>query len=179
MMALPRSHTLLEREPDMQGLKDLLSRLRAREVDFVLAGGYGVMAHGSALLTQDLDVACRMDPDNLLRLFGALEDLRPVHRMTPQRIPFTREQAESGGLKNLCLSTDWGQLDCLGDIKGIGGYAACLRRSEPIEIDGQEVRVLSLDALIEAKRAMGRPRDLHAVLELEAIREQLRGEERR
>jgi predicted nucleotidyltransferase len=67
-------------------------------------------------------------------------------------------------------------LDCLGEIKGIGGYAECLRRSEPIEIDGQEVRVLTLDALIEAKRAMGRPRDLHAVLELEAIREYLRSE---
>jgi hypothetical protein len=34
--------------------------------------------------------------------------------------------------------------------------------------------VLTLDALILAKRATGRPRDLHAVLELEAIRERLR-----
>ena len=30
-------------------------------------------------------------------------------------------------------------------------------------------------SLKEAKREMGRPRDLHAVLELEAIRERLRG----
>ena len=133
------------------------------------------MAHGSALMTRDVDVACRMESDNLLRLFNALESLRPVHRMTPQRLPFTRGQAEQGGLKNLYLSTDWGQLDCLGEIKGIGGYPECFARSEALDLDGCEIRVLTLDALIEAKRAMGRPRDLHAVLELEAIRERQRG----
>ena len=41
-------------------------------------------------------------------------------------------------------------------------------------MNDSEIRVLTLDALIEAKRAMGRPRDLNAVLELEAIRERLR-----
>lgn len=115
-----------------------------------------------------------MEPDNLIRLFEALERQRPVHRMTPQRLPFMRGQAEQGGLNDLYLSTDWGQLDCLGEIKGIGGYAECFARSEVLDVAGCKIRVLTLDALIEAKRAMGRPRDLHAVLELEAIRERLR-----
>lgn len=47
----------------------------------------------------------------------------------------------------------------------------CGRRS----IEPPEVLQLVIDALITAKRAMGRPRDLHAVLELEAIREKLHG----
>jgi hypothetical protein len=34
--------------------------------------------------------------------------------------------------------------------------------------------VLTLDALILAKKAMGRPKDLYAVLELEVIRESRR-----
>ncbi len=155
----------------MQSLKDLVLRLHTNGVDYVLAGGFGVVAQGSSLVTRDVDVACNMTPENLLRLFTAFADLNPVHRMTPQKLPFTREQAEKGGLNNLYLATDWGQLDCLGEIKGIGGYAACLAQSEAVDLDGAEVRVLSLDALITAKRAMGRPRDLHAVLELEAIRE--------
>jgi hypothetical protein len=159
----------------VEGLKELVLRLQRDSVDFVLAGGFGVVAQGASMVTRDVDVACRMEPDNLLRLFAAFEELRPVHRMTPQKLPFTREQAAQGGLKNLYLSTDWGQLDCLGEIKGIGDYAACLVESEPIEIDGATIRVLTLDALIRAKRAMGRPRDLHAVLELEAIRERLQG----
>lgn len=130
--------------------------------------------HGSALMTRDVDVVCALDSENLVRIHTALEDLHPVHRMTPARLPFTVEQALSGGLKNLYLTTDWGQLDCLGEVKGVGDYETCLRQSEVLEIDGRALRVLSIDALIQAKRAMGRPRDLHAVLELEAIREQQR-----
>ena len=159
----------------MKELTRITKRLADFRVEFVIAGGLGTLIHGSAQMTRDVDVACRMDPDNLLRLFEALESFGPVHRMTPQRLPFTRVQAEQGGLNNLYLSTDWGQLDCLGDIKGIGGYVECFARSETLDLDGCEIRVLTLDALIEAKRAMGRPRDLHAVLELEAIRERQRG----
>ena len=46
---------------------------------------------------------------------------------------------------------------------------------EVIELEGVAIRVLGLDTLIQAKRAIGRPRYLHTVLELEAIREKLRG----
>jgi hypothetical protein len=59
-------------------------------VEFVVAGGLAVMMHGSSLQTQDVDVACAMDRENLHKLFGALRDLHPVHRMAPQRVPFTR-----------------------------------------------------------------------------------------
>jgi hypothetical protein len=140
-------------------------------VDFLLVGGFGAVAWGCSMVTRDVDVACRMEPDNLLRLFTVVETLHPVHRMIPQRQPFTREQAEKGNLKDLYLSTDLGQLDCLGEIKGIGNYTACLANSEIIDLGGFDVRVLTLDALIRAKRATGRPRDLYAVIELEAIRE--------
>lgn len=158
----------------MQDLKEMVLQLRFGGVDFVLAGGFGVVAQGSSLVTRDVDVACRMEPDNLTRVFEVFAALHPVHRMTPEKLPFTLEQAGRGGWKNLYLSTDWGQLDCLGEIKGIGGYAECLARSEVLDIDGAKISVLTIDALIDAKRAMGRPRDLHAVLELEAIREKLR-----
>ncbi|GAT31911.1 hypothetical protein TSACC_2306 [Terrimicrobium sacchariphilum] len=130
--------------------------------------------HGSALMTRDVDVVCALDAENLVRIHTALDKLHPVHRMTPAKLPFTRDQAMSGGLKYLYLTTDWGQLDCLGEVKGVGDYKACLGSSEILEIDGQSMHVLSIDALIQAKRAMGRPRDLHAVLELEAIRDQQR-----
>lgn len=158
----------------VRGLKEIIRRLAEYDVAFVLGGGFGVVAQGSSLVTRDVDVVCQMDPENLLRIYESLADLHPVHRMTSRRLPFTRDQATQADLKNLYLSTDWGQLDCLGEIKGLGDHAACLTRSEPIDIDGSVIRVLTLDALIDAKRAMGRPRDLHAVLELEAIRERRR-----
>jgi hypothetical protein len=158
----------------MIDLERISVRLAEGKVDFVIAGGMAALILGGSLMTRDVNVVCSLDAENLLRLFDTLKELNPVHRMTPQRIPFTREHVEKGGLKNLYLSTDLGQLDCLGDIKGIGGYDECLARSEDVQLSGGTIKVLSLDAMIDAKRAMGRPRDLHTVLELEAIRDSLR-----
>ena len=42
------------------------------------------------------------------------------------------------------------------------------------DLGGVTCRVLDLEALIQAKKALGRPRDLQAAAELEAIRERLR-----
>jgi hypothetical protein len=74
-------------------------------------------------------------------------------------------------LKNLYLDTDWGVLDCLGAVTGIGDYDDVLANSEEIELDSGSCRVLTLDALISAKQAMDRPRDRETVLQLQAIRE--------
>ena len=155
----------------MSELTRITKQLADFNVNFVVAGGLATILQGSALMTRDVDAACDLSPANLLRVWQALEELHPVHRMTPDRLPFTRQQAEQGGWQNLYLATDLGQLDLLGEVKGIGGFEECLQNSEPILIGGAEIRVLTLDALIVAKRAMGRPRDLHAVLELEVIRE--------
>jgi hypothetical protein len=155
----------------MQSLERITERLADSKVDFIICGGFAALLHGGSLLTRDVDIICPMDSENLLRIFDALAGLNPCHRMTPQRLAFTKEQAEVGGLKNLYLGTDWGQLDCLGEIKGLGGFKECLPLSQTIRISGLEILTLTLDALIEAKRSMGRPRDLQTVLELEALRQ--------
>jgi len=74
-------------------------------------------------------------------------------------------------LKNLSISTDIGVLDCLGSIAGLGDYDAVLESSVQIELDVGTCRVLTVDSLIKSKRAMGRPRDIEAVMQLEAIKE--------
>ncbi|MFZ4775974.1 MAG: hypothetical protein ACOYM3_11450 [Terrimicrobiaceae bacterium] len=158
----------------MESLKKTVIQLSSQNCLFVVVGGFGVASWGISLLTRNLEVACDMAPENLAKAWLALAELHPVHRMTPERLPFTREQAESGSLKNLYLSTDIGQLDLLGEVKGIGPFEECWKNSEPISIGDAEIRVLTLDALILAKLAMGRPKDLHAVLELEVIRESQR-----
>lgn len=75
-----------------------------------------------------------------------------------------------GGLKNLYLDTDYGQLDCLGEIKGVGGFDVVKEHSMVIDLDYGRCRMLDLDTLIKAKKAMGEPCDLQAVAELTAIR---------
>ena len=149
----------------------LLNRLVEHEVEFVVVGGFAAVAHGCTTLTMDVDVCCRMNPENLLRLQNALNGLHPVHRMTPQRLSLALTSASCRGLKNLYLDTDWGPLDCLGTIAGLGNYEHVRDKSLSVELDSGDCRVLTLDALIEAKQAMGRPRDMDVLRQLEAIRE--------
>jgi predicted nucleotidyltransferase len=160
----------------MQNLTDILSLLAKHDVDFVVVGGYAVAAYGSSFVTQDVDICCDFSTDNLLRLQKALGEMHPVHRMTPKRLPLVLTKEKCEGLKNLYLDTDIGQVDCLGSVLGIGDFEEVKQRSVSVLIDGFECRLIKLSALIEAKKAMGRPRDLAAVQELEAIREKMKSE---
>jgi hypothetical protein len=156
----------------MENLNNILSRLHDARVEFVLVGGLAAVVHGGTLVTQDVDVCCRFTPDNLQRLGRALAGLHPVHRLTPQKLPF--ELSENSGAKNLYLQTDMGVLDCIGEVLGVGGYEEVFQRSVTIALPFGECRVLDLDTLIVAKEAMNRPHDRITVSQLKSIRERLR-----
>ena len=154
-------------------LEGILERLIRSEVEFVIVGGYAAVAYGVSSVTQDVDICCRFIPSNLLKLQNALADLHPVHRMTPKRIPLRLTSDSCQNLKNVYLDTDLGQLDCLGYVNGIGDYDQVYDASITIDLSNGSCRILSIDALIKAKRAMGRPRDHQVVLELETIKTRL------
>jgi hypothetical protein len=155
----------------MPELESLLERLTRNRVAFVVVGGFAAVAHGVSLLTEDVDVCSRFTPANLLKLQAALADLHPVHRMTPARLPLALTAQSCAGLKNLYLDTDYGQLDCLGEVKGIGAYSKVYQRSLPVHLPFGSCRVLNIDALIISKQAMDRPRDRAAIVQLRAIKD--------
>jgi hypothetical protein len=68
--------------------ESLLKRLHTHGVEFVIIGGICNVLHGVTLVTQDVDVCCRFSPENLHRLEAAVRELHPVHRQTPQKLPF-------------------------------------------------------------------------------------------
>jgi hypothetical protein len=149
---------------------NLLERLTKAGVDFVVVGGFAGIAHGCTYVTQDIDICCDFSPANLLKLQKALVGLHPVHRMTPHRKKLHLTEETCKRLENLYLDTNIGQLDCLSAIEGLGDYQQVKSGSELVEVHGRAVRVLNLDTLIKAKKAMNRPRDKEAVLQLEAIK---------
>jgi len=150
--------------------RDLLTRLVETKVDFVLVGGFAGVVHGCSCVTQDIDICCDFSPGNLLALQKAVSNLHPVHRMTPGRKRLNLTEQTCSQFKNLYLDTDIGQLDCLSFIDGLGDYQTVKQASELIKIKDLPLRILSLDGLIKAKKAMNRPRDRQAIFELEAIK---------
>lgn len=151
-------------------LESLLERLTRHEVRFVVVGGVAALAQGCTLVTRDLDVCVELGTENLLRLQEALKDLNPRHRISVPSSPLLLTAAQANEFRNLYLKTDWGVLDALGEVLGLGNYAEVLSWSEEVEVAGSLIRILSLEGIIRAKQAMNRPKDRQAVRELEAIR---------
>jgi hypothetical protein len=160
---------------DFQGLLETLVR---GEVEFLLVGGVAATVHGSARLTQDLDLVYRRSPENIRRLALAVRDLEPYLRGAPAGLPFRFDEATVRLGLNFTLTSTLGDLDLLGEIAGGGTYEDLLPHSVEVELFGIPVRCLDLETLIRVKRAAGRPKDLEAVAELERLLEEREGEGR-
>src|SRR5438270_9823397 len=105
----------------MQNLSELTKRLISTQVEFVLVGGFAAAAHGVMLVTVDVDICCRFDERNLMRIQKAFADLHPVHRSRPDMaLQLTPEQCAN--LKSLYLKTDLGMVDCLSELLGVGDF---------------------------------------------------------
>lgn len=152
-----------------QNDEELLERLRTHDVEFVIIGGLCAVIHGTPMVTKDVDICCQFGAENLRRLEAALKDLHPVHRMTPNHLPFVLDDRLCRELKNVYLRTDLGILDCLSEVAGVGRFENALQLS--VTCLSGRFRMLSLDALIAAKEATGRRHDFETVYWLRAAKE--------
>ena len=153
----------------MQNFSQILQRLADAGLDFVIVGGYAAVAHGSSLVTRDLDICAVLTPDNVERLRQTLADAHPRHRLTPKRLSFLDHPEANQPLQNLYLETDIGVIDVLSSILGVGDFSRLKSQAETLEVAGHRYRVIGIDDLIKAKEALGRERDLLAAKELRAI----------
>lgn len=155
----------------MLQLRALLQRLCKGAVDFVVLGGVAATAHGSARMTLDLDLCYSRTDVSLEKLVAALAPLNPRLRGAPPGLPFKWDAPTLRAGLNFTLETDLGPIDLFSEVAGIGPYESALATSELIAFAGMELHVLSLSALIRAKRAAGRKRDMEHLIELEALQE--------
>jgi predicted nucleotidyltransferase len=152
--------------------EQLLPALSRAGVELIVVGGVAAIVHGSSRLTQDLDVVYRRTPENIDRLTTALRPFAPYLRGAPPGLPFRWDSETIRRGLNFTLVTSAGDLDVLGEIAGDGTYETLLPHSRKVSVFGIECYCLGLDRLIQAKRDAGRPKDLEAIAELEALREE-------
>ena len=158
-------------ETDFEGL---LRALANGGVEYIVIGGVAGKAHGSPRLTVDLDVVYARSAENIQRLTAALAPLEPYLRGAPRGLPFRFDPDTVRRGLNFTLRTTLGDIVLLGEVTGGGGYETLRPHSRELEMFGLRCLCLELDKLIEVKRAAGRPKDLEAIAELEAIREERR-----
>ncbi len=156
----------------MTDFRALLVALHQAQVEFIVIGGAAAVAHGSARLTQDIDLLYRRTLENISRLVRALAPYQPYLRGVPPGLPFVWEERTLQRGLNFTLTTLVGDIDLFGEITGGGAYDDLAADAMRIEVFGSSCLCLSLEQLIRVKRAAGRPRDLEVLAELEAILEE-------
>jgi len=119
---------------------ELLKALEAGKVDFIVVGGFAVIAHGVVRATKDLDIVPSTDPANLDRLATALRSINaeqigvesdtipPYDTLAAQAVEVTFE-----GMKLKVCS-----LDHLRFMKRASGRPQDLRDLEDLDIANEE-----------------------------------------
>ncbi|MBM3993698.1 MAG: hypothetical protein FJ303_06035 [Planctomycetes bacterium] len=154
--------------------REILPTLVAHRVKFILIGGGAAIAHGASRLTYDVDVVYARDPQNIACLASALADKTPYPRGAPPGLPFQWDERTIASGLNFTLTTSMGDLDLLGEVVGGGAYEQLLPYTEQWEAFGIKCRIVTLEKLIQLKRAAGRPKDMDAIAELQGILEERR-----
>ncbi len=149
-----------------ESFRRILEVLERHGVDYVVVGGVAAVLQGAPVTTFDIDALVKVSPENSERLRKALDALDARYREHASLQPTTAD-LEAGG--HLLLMTSAGPLDVLGFIGGGKRFEDVAESAEAMSIGDIAVRVLSLEALIEEKRALGRDKDRATLKVLEAL----------
>jgi predicted nucleotidyltransferase len=131
---------------------DLLQIFNAREVKYLVIGGYAVVQYAEPRFTKDLDILISTEPVNAQAVYAALREFgAPLTGLTP------KDFSEEGFFFQIGVSPV--RVDVLMGIPGIH-FDECWNRRMEVDFDGLKVIFISKQDLIASKRAAGRPQDL-------------------
>ena len=141
---------------------DMLSALNAEGVEYLLVGGHALAAHGLPRATRDIDLWVRPTVANAARVLRALARFgAPPGDLTSEDL------ARKGTVYQVGVAPQ--RIDILTMIDGVEFDEAWAGRTA-IRIGDLNVPVIGRNALLQNKRASGRPQDLADVAHLEAKR---------
>ncbi len=148
---------------------ELLGRLSAAGVEFVLIGGLAVTAWGVVRGTKDVDVVVGPDPENLARLaevaVAARGHVQAGESFLSSQFSIAAQLANG---KQVAIETELGRLDVVQGLEGVPSYEELRDRAQEADVLGVTVAVCSVEDLKAMKRASGRTRDLADIEDLDA-----------
>lgn len=132
--------------------KEFVALLNAREVEYLVVGGYAMALHGRPRQTGDLDIWLKRSPDNAANVMAALEDFGFAGLGLSAQDFLKSDSVVQLGYPPF-------RIDLLTDIDGVDFDAAWPNRQTFVH-DGLALHFIGLGDLKTNKRASGRARDL-------------------
>lgn len=142
--------------------KDMLRSLAAENVRFILVGAYALAAHGYPRATMDIDIWVMSSPEN------ADAVIRALSRFGASLQNLTKEDLLTAGTI-FQIGVAPRRIDIITAASGLQ-FEPTYRNSIPLNIEGIEVRIPSIDDLILNKKATGRTKDLADAEALESLK---------
>ena len=136
--------------------------LLAAGVDFMLVGGYAVALHGWPRTTFDIDFWIMANPENAKAI------LQAIRSFGAPLMDLTEEDFHKPGMV-FQIGTEPQRIDIVSAVDGLE-YSDAAKRAVKMNVDGLEIKVISIDDLIANKRASGRPKDIADAVALERIK---------
>lgn len=149
--------------------EEIVKRLAAEQVEYLIVGGVSAVLLGATITTRDLDICYRRTPENAARLARALAPLAPRPRGFPDGLPFPFDATTIVNGCNFTLTLGDEDVDLLGEMSAVGNYEQVIATAEEIDLAGIRVKLLSLEHLIATKTAANRPKDLAVLPELHRL----------
>lgn len=133
-------------------LREFIELLRSRGIDCIIVGAHCVAFHGRPRYTGDLDILVRPTSENAKKLVDLLNQFGFASAGFKESDFTEPEQV-------IQLGRPPNRIDLLTSISGVT-HDEAFASKVPAQLDGLPVFLLSKDALIRNKRAVGRPQDL-------------------
>ncbi len=136
----------------------------APAADFVVVGGFAVIANRYVRATQDVDLLIPDDRSNDERCVSALRALRAVrtHDLRPADLELVAASP------HLRVHTDAGLVDLIREGEPPLDYAAAARSALSADLGGGAFLIAGLETIVAMKRLADRPQDRNDLLALEA-----------
>lgn len=139
--------------------KELFEFLNANKVEYMLLGGYAVIAYGYVRNTSDIDVVVSGGVENARRLMKALADFGFEETQLQPELFTEPDSVVRMGFEPM-------KIEILNYLKGVDFKDAYPRRKS-VHVEDINVDIIALPDLLINKRAVGRPKDLVDADELE------------
>ena len=154
---------------------EIIARLIAADVDFVLIGGLAATLQGAELPTLDIDISYDQSRENLEHLAAALQTM-DVRLRGAEDVPI---RIDAVFLRNGAIWTftsPFGDIDCLASPTGAPSYDQLRARADDAVLGPYRVKVANLDDLIAMKRTTSRNKDILKLAELIELRKLISGD---
>ena len=135
-----------------QDFKEFLRLLNAHQVEYLLIGGYAVGYFGYPRATADMDIWIAINPVNAKKIVAVLKEFGfNLPDLSPEL--FLKEW------QIIRLGVPPVRIEISTTISGVN-FDECFAEKEVVELDGEQVNLISLNHLKINKKASGRHQDL-------------------